>query len=50
MVKRVASVDGDRLMVTSDNGDVATVDSRVFGSVPTAGTYRVLVAVPRRWM
>lgn len=50
LVKRVAQVEGDRMTVMSDNQDVATVDSRAFGPVPVAGSYRVLVAIPLRFM
>ncbi|MEM9040633.1 MAG: S26 family signal peptidase [Actinomycetota bacterium] len=50
LVKRVERVDGDRLTVTSDNDKVAAVDSRSFGPVTAAGSYRVVVAIPRRWM
>jgi hypothetical protein len=49
LVKRVAEVFPDGSMtVTSDNP--AGVDSRVFGAVPVAGSYRVLLAIPRRFM
>ncbi len=51
LVKRVASVVGDGTMrVSSDNTDVETVDSRRFGAVPVAGSYRVVIRIPRRWM
>jgi hypothetical protein len=49
LVKRVDAVDGDRMTVISDNAAVETVDSRVFGPVRVAGSYRVIVRVPRRW-
>ncbi|HQR79110.1 MAG TPA: S26 family signal peptidase [Actinomycetota bacterium] len=49
LVKRVAQVHGDGSMtVTSDNP--AGVDSSTFGAVPVAGSYRVLLAVPKRFM
>lgn len=49
LVKRVSAVHPDGSMtVSSDNP--AGVDSREFGAVPVAGSYRVLVAVPRRFM
>ena len=38
------------MRIVSDNTDVATVDSRRFGAVPIAGSYRVIVRIPRRWM
>lgn len=50
LVKRVEAVDGDDMIVTSDNDDVPAVDSRTFGPVPVAGSYRVVVRVPARWM
>jgi hypothetical protein len=51
LVKRVERVNGDGMMtVTSDNTSVPTVDSRTFGPVPVAGSYRVVLAIPRRWM
>lgn len=50
LVKRVESVDHDAMRVMSDNNDVATVDSRRFGPVPTLGSYRVIVRIPLRWM
>ncbi|MEM1335928.1 MAG: S26 family signal peptidase [Actinomycetota bacterium] len=49
LVKRVDAVDGDSMVVRSDNVDApGAVDSRVLGLVPTAGAYRVLVRSPRR--
>lgn len=42
LVKRVASVDDDRMVVTSDNTAVQTVDSRSFGPIATRGSYRVV--------
>ena len=51
LVKRVDRVDGGRMVVSSDNADApGVVDSRVFGPVPVAGSYRVVVRIPRRWM
>jgi hypothetical protein len=51
LVKRVESVGDDGTMrVMSDNTQLATVDSRRFGAVPIAGSYRVVLRVPRRWM
>jgi len=50
LVKRVASVDHGSMTVISDNADVGSVDSRRFGPVPIAGSYRVIVRIPRRWM
>lgn len=50
LVKRVESVDGATMRVISDNLDVDAVDSRGFGPVPVAGSYRVLIRVPRRLM
>jgi len=51
LVKRVAEVHDDATMsVVSDNLDATTVDSRSFGPVPVAGSYRVVLRVPRRLM
>jgi len=50
LVKRVGAVDGGSMTVVSDNETVRAVDSRTFGPVPVAGSYRVVVRVPRRWM
>jgi hypothetical protein len=50
VVKRVAAVDGGSMTLGSDNEAVAAVDSRTFGAVPVAGSYRVVLRVPRRWM
>ena len=52
LVKRVASVDdgGATMRIVSDNVDVDAVDSRVFGPVQVAGSYRVVLRVPRRFM
>lgn len=49
LVKRVAAVHSDGTMtVLSDNP--RGTDSRMFGDVPTRGSYRVLVAIPKRFM
>lgn len=51
LVKRVSEVHGDGTMsVLSDNRDATLADSRSFGPVPIAGSYRVVVRVPRRLM
>jgi hypothetical protein len=50
LVKRVAAVDGDTMTVLSDNRDATLADSRSFGAVPVAGSYRVVVRIPRRLM
>jgi len=51
LVKRVAEVHVDGTMsVLSDNREVTVADSRSFGPVPIAGSYRVVVRIPRRWM
>ena len=36
--------------VRSDNTEIDTVDSATFGPVPVDGSYRVLLAIPLRWM
>lgn len=43
LVKRVGHVRGDRFEALSDNADAAAVDSRRFGDVPIAGSYRVVL-------
>ncbi len=51
LVKRVSEVHGDGTMsVLSDNREVTMADSRAFGPVPIAGSYRVVLRVPRRLM
>lgn len=51
LVKRVDTVHPDGTMtVRSDNGSVATADSRTFGAVPVEESFRVVVRIPRRWM
>jgi hypothetical protein len=49
LVKRVGNVHPDGTMtVVADNP--RGTDSRTFGDVPAAGSYRVLVAIPKRFM
>ena len=50
LVKRVIAVDGDSMIVESDNTDLPTIDSKSFGPVDVAGSYRVVVRIPRRLM
>jgi hypothetical protein len=51
LVKRVAEVHPDGTMsVLSDNREATLADSRSFGRVPVAGSYRVVVRIPRRLM
>ena len=50
LVKRVAAVSGDSMIVESDNPHVGAVDSHQFGPVNVAGSYWVVVRVPQRWM
>ena len=50
LIKRVAAVSGDSMLVESDNRDVPSEDSRSFGPVDIEGSYRVVIRVPRRWM
>jgi hypothetical protein len=51
LVKRVSEVHEDGTMsVLSDNRDATTADSRSFGPVPIAGSYRVVLRIPRRLM
>jgi hypothetical protein len=50
-LERVAEVHSDGTMsVLSDNRDATLADSRTFGRVPVAGSYRVVVRIPRRLM
>jgi hypothetical protein len=49
LVKRVAQVHADGTMTVQSDNPRGT-DSRHFGAVPVAGSYRVLVAIPRRLM
>jgi hypothetical protein len=51
LVKRVAACPDEHTMrVEADNPEAGGVDSRTFGDVAVAGSYRVLLAVPRRLM
>ena len=51
LVKRVSEVHSDGTMsVLSDNREATLADSRTFGPVPVAGSYRVLVRIPPRLM
>jgi hypothetical protein len=51
LVKRVADVHADATMtVSSDNHGATRADSRSFGPVRVAGSYRVVLKVPRRLM
>jgi signal peptidase I len=51
LVKRVEVVNADATMtVLSDNRAMTLADSRTFGAVPVAGSYRVLVRIPPKWM
>lgn len=48
LVKRVGDVRGDSFEARSDNDGAPAVDSRTFGDVPVAGTYRVVLVLPLR--
>ncbi len=50
LVKRVAAVSGNAMIVESDNTAVDTIDSNTFGPVDVAGSYRVLMRIPLRFM
>jgi len=51
LVKRVEAVDGDSMIVVSDNASApGVVDSRSFGPVDVDGSYRLLFALPLRFM
>lgn len=47
LVKRVGHVRGDRFEALSDHRTGGAIDSRRFGDVPIAGSYRMLVRVAR---
>lgn len=49
LVKRVAEVHGNGTMTVRADNPSGT-DSRTFGDVACAGSYRVLLAVPLRFM
>ena len=50
LVKRVSAVHpGEEMSVLSDNREATLTDSRSFGPVPVAGSYRVILRVPKRW-
>ena len=46
LVKRVGDVRGEHFEAVSDNPDAGAVDSRRFGDVPIAGSYRLVVRFP----
>ena len=46
LVKRVGHVRGDRFEALSDHLAGDAIDSRRFGDVPIAGSYRMIVRVP----
>lgn len=56
LVKRVETVHDDAttgeamMTVLSDNRSATRADSRSFGPVPVAGSYRVVFKIPRRLM
>lgn len=50
LIKRVTAVDGTSMIVESDNVDITTIDSNTFGPVDVTGSYRVLLAIPKRLM
>lgn len=51
LVKRVDVVNDDATMtVLSDNRAATLADSRTFGAVPVAGSYRVVAHIPTSWM
>lgn len=50
MVKRVGDLDDSDFQAVSDNPTPAAVDSRRFGPVPIAGSYRMLLRIPRRFL
>ncbi len=46
LVKRVGHVRGHRFEALSDNPGAGAVDSRRFGDVPIAGSYRMVLRIP----
>lgn len=50
LVKRVERVEGNRMWVRSDNAEETRADSRTFGSLPVAGSYRVVLRIPARFL
>ena len=48
LVKRAIGVEGDRMVVMSDAAHLTLADSRSFGPVPVAGSYRLLLRYGRR--
>jgi len=51
LIKRVSEVHADATMsVLSDNRESTLADSRSFGPVPVAGSYRVVLRIPRQLM
>ena len=51
LVKRIDAVDAGSMIVRSDNPEApGAVDSRSFGPVDVDGSYRLLFAVPLRFM
>lgn len=49
LVKRVTVVRGDgTMLVGSDNAGATRADSREFGAIPVAGSYRVVLRVSAR--
>mgnify|MGYP001824444614 CR=1 FL=1 len=48
LVKRVGAIRGDRFEALSDHDSPLTVDSRSFGDVPIAGSYRMVLRISGR--
>jgi len=49
LVKRVATIHPDHTMTVSADNPLGS-DSRSFGAVPVHGSYRLLLAIPKRLM
>ena len=49
LVKRVGAITSSDFEALSDNDVVDAIDSRSFGRIRIAGSYRLLIRVPRRW-
>jgi signal peptidase I len=50
LVKRVGHVRGNGFEAVSDHPESGVIDSRTFGDVPIAGSYRVVLRLPRRFI
>ena len=49
LVKRAVRVEDEHMVVMSDAAHLTLADSRSFGPVPVAGSYRLVLRYGRRW-